>query len=87
MAASPFSFGGYLIGWCNMTHPTPTGDTQNGADAVMPLAMPPAAPASDGQAPAVGVTLAATLPRTSGESFLSSCLASACWLCSLVLQR
>ena len=55
-------FGGWLQGLYNITPPTPTGDMQDGMDAVMPMAMPAANPA----APAANAPQ--TLPNTGGES-------------------
>lgn len=67
------TFGGYLIGWYNITPPTPTGDMQHGMDAVMQMAMPttmpmPTAEAAGGAAPSTGANAPATLPRTGSES-------------------
>ena len=55
-------FGGWLQGLYTITPPTPTGDMQDGMDAVMPMAMPAANPA----APAANAPR--TLPNTSGET-------------------
>lgn len=54
-------FGGWLQGLYAITPPTPTGDMQDGMDAVMPMAMPAQSPA----APAAAMPQ--TLPRTGGE--------------------
>lgn len=66
------TFGGYLIGWYNITPPTPTGDMQHGMDVVMPMVIPAApvaggAPA-EGAAPNTGGNTPATLPSTGGEN-------------------
>lgn len=54
-------FGGWLQGLYNITPPTPTGDMQDGMDAVMPMAMPAQSPA------APSANIPQTLPRTGGE--------------------
>jgi len=53
-------FGGWLQGLYTLTPPTPTGDMQDGMDAVMPMAMPAQSPT----APATNMPQ--TLPRTGG---------------------
>jgi len=58
-------FGGWLQGLYNVTPPTPTGDMQDGMEAVMPMAMPAANPA----APAANMPQ--TLPNTAGETLYS----------------
>jgi LPXTG-motif cell wall-anchored protein len=55
-------FGGWLQGLYTITPPTPTGDMQDGMDAVMPMAMPAQSPA----APAASAPQ--TLPNTGGET-------------------
>jgi LPXTG-motif cell wall-anchored protein len=55
-------FGGWLQGLYTITPPAPTGDMQDGMDAVMPMAMPAANPA----APAANAPQ--TLPNTGGDS-------------------
>lgn len=58
------TFGTYLIGWYSITPLTPTGDMQDGMDAVMPMGMPMPSTNAGGVTP----NTPATLPSTGGDS-------------------
>lgn len=78
-------FGGWLQGLYAITPPVPTGDMQDGMEAVMPMSMPAASPA----APAANAP--STLPNTAGESPFASALLAAALVAllagSVVLRR